>query len=138
MARSTLNVLNSASVPLLTAQALGRFSDEKPDTQGFGSMLRTLTPQLEVRSGLTSQTVHLEALPGRIYGATDEAGSNNLTIIYAGAPADATEVLVTYSDGAAGQKGTPTLTFFAAVTGYQVEKAELPAAYDEVFDAVYV
>lgn len=135
--RTHFEIFNAASVPLMFCQSLATLSDQQPTVQGFGSLLRGHTPGLVVRTALPSQVAHVETLPGRVYGVTDEAGAVNLTIIYAGSPAVG-EVLVTYSDGSGGQKGTPTLTFQAAVTGYQIEKHELPTSYDEVFDAIYV
>ena len=136
--RTTEQILNAASVPLQTVEALGTLSGESQDA-GFGQILRGMVPGLKVRTGLTSQAAHVET-PGRVYAVTDEAGAVNLTIIAAGAPAG-TQVLVTYADGStpAGQdKGTPTLTFNAAVTGYQVEKGELPVGFDEALSAIYV
>ena len=45
---------------------------------------------------------------------------------------------VTYDDGTTGAKGTPTLEFQGAVTGYQIDKHELPVGFDEVFDAIAI
>lgn len=134
--RSHLNVFNAASVPLMLAQALATFCGDEPDLYGLGQMLRGFTPGFVTRSGLTSQTTHVEALPGRVFAVMNTAGSTEYTIKHVGAPG-AGEVLVTYSDGSGGQKGTPTLQFQAAVTGYQIEKHELPPAFDEVFDAIF-
>lgn len=135
--RTYFNTLNSATVESLLATGLAVFSNQKPDTYGFGMILQGFTPGFVLRASLTSQTTHVEALPGRIFAVLDEAGTTGLLIVYVGSPG-AGEVKITYSDGSAGQKGTPTLEFNGAVTGYRVDKHELPPGFDEVFDAIQV
>ena len=130
-------VYNKATVPALFTTALAKFLTKDAAGEingGFGSILRSMTPGLAVRTGLPSLGIHLEDLPGRIYGVTDEAGAVNLTIIYAGLPAVG-QVLVEYNVSGT-DPGVPTLTFQAAVTGYRVEKSELPLGFDEVFDII--
>lgn len=135
--RTHLTVFNAATVPQLVIASLAKFSNQTPDLYGFGMILRGLTPGFVVRTGLVSGTAHIEVLPGRVFAVMDAAGANEFTIIHVGAPG-ATEVLVEYDDGSVGAKGTPTLTFNGAQTGYQIEKHELPVGFDEVFDAIAV
>lgn len=135
--RTYETVLNSGTVPTQFVDAVAQFCNQSPTTQGFGSILRSMTPKLVERSGLTSGATHKEALPGRIFGVVDAAGTGNLTIIHAGS-AGAGEVLVKYNVSGT-EPGIPSLTFGdGANTGYWAEKAELPAGFDELFDAIAV
>ena len=135
--RTHLQVLNEASVSTQMAAALAIFSNQDPTTGGFGQILRGMTPGFVSRTGLVSGATHIEELPGRIHAVLDFAGTTEQLIKHVGAPG-ANEVLITYSDGTSTPKGTPTLVFNGAVTGYQVDKHELPESFDEAFDAIFV
>ena len=134
--RSTQTLLDEGSEPTRFQAAIRCLRDGADPVAGFGAMLASFgVPALQVRTGRASNTVQVDGADdpnaavagtaltneaGWVLGVTDEAGAVNLTLIYAGAPAVG-EVLVAYSPA-----GVPTLTFQAAVTGYQVAKMVMP------------
>ena len=133
--RTTETLLNEGTEPTRFQAAIVALRDDQDPASGFGTIVASLgVPALQVRTGRASNAVQVDGADdptaaagtaltneaGWVLGVTDEAGAVNLTLIYAGAPAVG-EVLVTYSAA-----GVPTLTFQAAVTGYQVAKMVMP------------
>lgn len=114
-------------VPLPTSAA----TTSNDGSTGFGSLLKALVPGLRTRTGLPSQVTHVEELPGRIHAVTSEDGVTNFPIVYGTTAPAVGEVQVIYDDA-----GIPTLTFQAVVTGYRVEKTELPAGFNAALETV--
>ena len=140
MSQTRAEVLNLFTFRLAES-ALGGLSPQSggleiAESDGFGSLLLGLAPgEFVLRSGLTSSATHIDGITdavtgvftpeaGRIHAVLDLAGTSELTIIRVGV-AGAGEVLVVYD-----ANGVPTLTFGdGANTGYQVDKARLPADF---------
>lgn len=90
----------------------------------IGDILDGLRSRVVARAGLTNQATHVHSLPGSIEHVTDTAGTTALDVVV-GAPG-AGEVQIAYD-----ANGLATLTFSAAVTGYQVVQQVLPASHGD-------
>lgn len=90
----------------------------------IGDVLDGLRSRVVARAGLTNQATHVHSTPGAIEHVMDSAGTTPLAVV-SGAPG-AGEVQVAYD-----ANGLATLTFAAAVTGYQVFQQVLPDSHGD-------